>query len=203
MSLSPAILDAMVKAGCSAEQIAAAVKAGLAEDEARAEAKREQARERKRRQRSRNVTQCHADNEGQRVTDGGNEDAPLPLSPNDNNSNPHTPAPETQTPARVRGEDFPMPDFCEDPQLWRDFKANRKAKRLPNTPSAHAKLLRDIHKLADDEWPPGKLFAEIVARGWAAAHDPRPSKSPANDRQDTSTASTADRVRANLGRPHR
>lgn len=113
------------------------------------------------------------------VTDG--DAAPLALPPKDNNSNPPTHTPE-HTPRARKADDFPMPEFCRDEQTWRDFKANRKAKRLPCTPSAHAKLLRDIERLSDDEWPPGRLFEEIVARGWAAAHDPRETRKPSNDR---------------------
>jgi hypothetical protein len=73
-----------------------------------------------------------------------------------------------------------MPVWCPNRQLWVDFKANRKAKRLPNTATAHAKLLRDIETLSDNDWPPGRLFEAIVARGWAAAHDPREASTPRN-----------------------
>ena len=120
--------------------------------------------------------------------------APLALPPKDNNSNPPTHTPE-HTP-RARGpwdahvsawldwrkkNPFPKPSWTDE-QTWRDFKANRKAKRLPCTPSAHARLLRDIERLSDDEWPPGRLFEEIVARGWAAAHDPRETRKLSHDR---------------------
>lgn len=187
MSLSAAILDAMVASGCTAEQIAAVVKAALASDDARLEQKREKDRERKRRQR-------HAMSRAVTRTDAESTDTPLSRPPNDINSNPPTHTPGEQTPARVRADDFPKPDFCESDQLWRDFKANRKAKRLPCTPSAHAKLIRDIHALADEDWPPGRLFAEIVARGWAAAHDPRENRKPNNDnrRQGNNNQHTAD-----------
>ena len=49
MSLSPAVLDAMLEAGCTAEQIVAAVKADAAADDARREAKRAHNAERQRR----------------------------------------------------------------------------------------------------------------------------------------------------------
>ncbi len=86
-----------------------------------------------------------------------------------------TPRPHTHPDVNSRAREadpFPKPEWA-DPQHWRDLKANRKAKRLPNTATAHAKFLRDIDKLSDDEWPPGRLLEAIVARGWAAAYDPR------------------------------
>ncbi|MBB4859649.1 hypothetical protein HNO88_002978 [Novosphingobium chloroacetimidivorans] len=78
----------------------------------------------------------------------------------------------------TKADPFPRPDWA-DAGVWRDLLVNRKAKRLPNTPTAHAKLLKDIMAMSDDEWPPGRLLEAIVARGWAAAYDPRV---PANDR---------------------
>lgn len=99
-------------------------------------------------------------------------DPALSPSPNENNSNPHPHTHPDNTP-RARGADqFPRPEWAST-QLWADLKANRKAKRLPNTATAHAKFLRDIAALETDEWPPGRLLEAIVARGWAAAYDPR------------------------------
>ena len=67
MSLSPAVIDAMVAAGCTVEQLAAAMKADLAEVEARETRKREMATERKRRQRAK-ASKRHAMSRGQSVT---------------------------------------------------------------------------------------------------------------------------------------
>jgi hypothetical protein len=53
VTISPAVLDAMLAAGCSAEQIVAAVKADLAETEARREGKRANNAERQQRFRDR------------------------------------------------------------------------------------------------------------------------------------------------------
>lgn len=75
--------------------------------------------------------------------------------------------------ARARKADpFPMPDGT-DPEHWRDFLANRKRKSLPNTPSAHKRLLADIAKFTDDEWPPGRLIELAAGKGWASVNDPR------------------------------
>src|SRR5690606_30179294 len=90
--------------------------------------------------------------------------------------------PDGDTPRARKADPFPMPEWVLDPQHWTDLKANRKAKRLPNTPTAHAKFLRDIATLVDDEWPPGRLLEAIVGRGWAAAYDPRETRKPRNDR---------------------
>ena len=110
----------------------------------------------------------------------------LSPSPNDYNSNPHPHThPDNTTRARD-AEPFPKPEWA-DPQVWRDLKANRRAKRLPCTPTAHAKLMKDINKLTDDDWPPGRLLQAIVARGWAAAYDPREDRKPSNDRHTKPT----------------
>lgn len=67
MSLTPEIIDAMLESGCTAEQIAAVVKAALLKqeqkDQSEITAKREAARLRKQKQREKendDVTQCHA-----------------------------------------------------------------------------------------------------------------------------------------------
>lgn len=138
-------------------------------------------------------------NKASQVTESDACDAAPALSPspNENNSNPH---PHTHPDINTAREAFPKPDWC-DPQVWRDLKANRKAKRLPCTATAHAKLLRDLDKLTDDDWPPGRLLAEIVARGWAAAYDPREAKSPHVRSQQPSRPTTrqiGERVAASL-----
>lgn len=176
VSLTPAMLDAMVSAGCTSEQIAAVVKASLCEQDARRENKRANNAERQRRYRERH---SNADNALEDVTVCDSVTSPpLSLPPNENNSNPPTHThPDVTTRAR-KADPFPRPDWCSE-QIWNDLKANRKAKRLPNTASAHAKLLRDLEAMSDDDWPPGRLLEAIVARGWAAAYDPRENR---NDR---------------------
>ncbi len=167
MSLSPAVLDAMLAAGCTAEQIVAVVKADLEAHESQMAEKRQKDAERQRKHRERNaesrdvtVTECDS------VTD------PLSRPPNENNSNPptHTPG---DIPRARKGADFPMVD-CTDPDTWADFLRNRKAKKLPNTASAHRKLVADLADIsARTGWPPGRVFAACVAKGWGAIYDPR------------------------------
>jgi hypothetical protein len=66
---------------------------------------------------------------------------------------------------------------CSTPELWADFLKNRKAKRLPNTASAHRKLQTDLAAMAAQTgWPPGQVFAACVAKGWGAIYDPRDLK---------------------------
>lgn len=99
---------------------------------------------------------------------------------------------------------FPRPWWVNS-GLWRDFKANRKAKRLPNTVSAHDKLLRDVEAMAARTgWPPGEVFAACVAKGWGAIYDPRettndrPKQRPSTTRQplvDLARAVAADMER--------
>lgn len=72
-----------------------------------------------------------------------------------------------------RAEPFPRPDWAEPP-LWADFLKNRKAKRSPNTATAHAKMMTDMARWsAETGWPPGEVFRVCVAKGWAGIYDPR------------------------------
>ncbi len=90
MSLSAAVIDALVATGATVEQLAAAMKASLAEQEEKVAARREKDAIRQRKSRaSRNVT----------VTSCDTTDEPLSRPPNEINSNPptHTPEPETRT----------------------------------------------------------------------------------------------------------
>lgn len=172
------LMQALADAGAPMEAILIAVRA-LEEKDAELGRKRAIERDRKRRQRAKEQDTDGTVTGQSRDTDGTVTDTPsLSLPPNENNSNPPTHThPDVTTRAR-KADPFPRPDWCSE-QIWNDLKANRKAKRLPNTASAHAKLLRDLEAMSDDDWPPGRLLEAIVARGWAAAYDPRENR---NDR---------------------
>ena len=177
MSLSPAIIDAMVAAGASVEVLAAAMKADLVERSGQVAVKREKDAERQRQHRARNAVSRDVT-----VTNGDSVTGP-PLSrpPNENISNPPTHTPVINT-TRARGGDFPMLD-CADPALWADFLKNRKAKRLPNTASAHRKLQSDLAQVSvRSGWPPGEVFAACVANGWGAIYETDEMKGKCNGR---------------------
>lgn len=172
MSLTAAMIDAMIASGCSAEQIGAVVKAGIAEAEVRREAKRENNAERQRRFRAKRSS---------RKSNARN--ALPPVTP---------PIEELHTPGSVvspdgetqngTGNPFPKPDWAEA-QLWADFLKNRQRKKAPNTATAYAGFLADIDRLTDDEWPPPRLLRHATAKGWAGIYDPRDKQ---NDRAATS-----------------
>jgi hypothetical protein len=108
---------------------------------------------------------------------------PLSLPPNENISNPPTHTPEKHTPAR-RGLDFPMLD-CTDAATWRDFLRNRKTKGLPNTESAHRKLVRDLAAMVERTgWPPGRVFQACVEQGWGAIYETDEMKGAGNGRSN-------------------
>lgn len=67
---------------------------------------------------------------------------------------------------------FPKPEGV-DAQVWRDFLANRQRKRLPNTSTAHKRLMDDLRRLSDAEWSIPRLLENAAARGWAGIYDPR------------------------------
>lgn len=104
--------------------------------------------------------------------------------------NTHTPCVspngEPQSTAVAARDEFPKPDFCDDDQVWADFLKNRKRKRLPNTATAHKGLLDDINRIADDEWPPGRLLRHAAAKGWGGIYDPRDTGKPKHDKPPAS-----------------
>lgn len=71
-------------------------------------------------------------------------------------------------PARKR-DDFPKPAWAEA-QVWSDFLANRRRKKLANTPTAHKAFLDDIARLTDDAWPPGRLLSVATGKGHGAIY---------------------------------
>lgn len=77
MTISPAVLDAMVAAGCTAEQIAAVVKADMAANEDKRAEKRSKDAERQRRHRARNA-ESHSVT---RDTSDTSPSSPVPLVP--------------------------------------------------------------------------------------------------------------------------
>lgn len=129
------------------------------------------------------------------------ETSSLPLPPNEYISNPPTPThPDRDTPPARKAarfpSAFPCPAWADEP-VWADLLKNRKAKRLPNTATAHRKFVQAVEVMADEAWPPGRLLEAIVARGWAGAYDPRENR---NDRPVQSSQS-ASGYRASAARP--
>lgn len=198
MSLTAAVIDALVAAGATVEQLAAVVKADVAEREAaeaaRLETKRSGNAERQARYRERHrndsnalhdVTECYA------VTPPPSLDK-SPQTPKINPT-PHVHgegAPEREAPAKA----WACPEGV-NPEHWRDFRANRRRKSLATTPTAYDHQLELLAKFASDEWPPGRLVQRAAEKGWGTIVDPseyetpRNGKRPANDRPDQQHAS--------------
>ena len=191
----------LVAKGLSAEDILEIAESMDAPRQRSAAAER-QARYRARRKAEEEQADAVTDGVTDNVTRDGNErNAPplsRPLSPQTPLTPTHTPG--TQTPARVRADDFPCPDWCE-PAVWRDLKANRRTKKLTNTPTAHKRFVEAIEAMADEHWPPGRLVEAIAAKGWGGPHDPRDDRKPNNDnrKQPSSGSNTAALARQKLG----
>jgi len=58
------------------------------------------------------------------------------------------------------------------PGHWRDFRANRRRKKLTDTETAYAHLLRLLERFATAEWPPGRLVEKAAEKGWGTIVDP-------------------------------
>lgn len=149
MTLKAEVLDALLEAGASAEMIVAAVKADMAEDEARREQRREGNAERQRRFKARK----RRGNAGNALSDVTPpiEDHTPPVSSDE----------ETSVVAKSK------PDKPEDvtPQTWRDFTAHRAKLKFPVSETALIGIRREAVKAG---WTMEAALAECVTRGWRA-----------------------------------
>lgn len=167
--LSPEMIDAMVAAGLTAEQMAALVKAQLAAqaaaDEARRAAKREQATERQRRKRERDrkpVTHVTRDNALQGVTE---RDTPSEVPPKDNNSNPPPTSPGSDADASALPA-VSVGEVSVNDQIW-----NSKAALADLSGKSEASVGKWIGKALKDH-PPDVVKQGIDAALHAGTRDP-------------------------------
>jgi hypothetical protein len=167
MSLSAAVLDALVAAGATQEQLVAAMKADIAE-RARAEAerlekKREGNRTRQRRKRnavSRDVTPVTRDK--------------CDTPPNESILSPREASEAKASLPQPRPWSLPVGVSL---QVWTDFLTNRKRKRFPNTPTAWKSFTDDLVRVSlQTGIPPPKLIEQCTAKGWGAIYDPRDNR---------------------------
>jgi hypothetical protein len=173
VSLSAAVIDALLLSGATREQIAAAMKADIAErhaiEAARLEAQKEGNRTRQQRKRER-------DNAASRdVTEVTRDARDTPRgSPKENNQTPSLPPAEVSEP----DGSSPQPRPWSLPagvslQVWTDFKKNRAKKRLPNTDTAWKGFQDDLARVSlQTGIPPPKLIERCTAKGWGAIYDP-------------------------------
>lgn len=184
MAINPAVLDALLQAGATAEMIVAAVKADLANDEARREAKRANNAERQRRYRVRHGDEITQNNASNALRDVTERDPSLsrPLSPQTPLTPTHT-HPDNNTRARKGGTPA-KPENVSD-QVWSDFLDLRKRKRAPLTETALAGIKREAEKAG---WSLEAALAKCLARGWQgleaawlATEGPPGRTAPSND----------------------
>lgn len=172
MSLTAAVIDAMVAAGCTAEQLGAAMKASLAEQEAKRESRREgnAARQRKFKAKRRG----NAGNALPSVTPPIEEIIP-PVSSDE----------ETRPVRKSKAGTVAKPAGVADP-VWRDFTRQRKT---PVSETALDGIEQEARKAG---WSLNAALAEAVARGWQSfkaewveSSPSKPPGGPANDFLDS------------------
>ena len=169
MSLSAAVLDALVAAGATQKQLVAVMKADIADRERveveKLEKKREGNRARQQRKRARN-----AKSRVTAVTERDARDHP----PNER---------DNLTPREVSEAEASSPQPWALPAgvsllVWTDFLSNRKRKRLGNTPTAWKSFLADLGRVSSQTGiPPPQLIERCTAKGWGAIYDPREQRS--------------------------
>lgn len=154
MGLSSAVIDALVASGCTVEQLAAAMKADLAEQEARRAAKRENNAERQRRFKAKRKGET-LDNAGNALPDVTALDKKGPQTPK--KINPEDPPISPQKRAVVPAK----PDDVTEP-TWTDWLALRRSKRAPVTLGVIDGARQEAAKLG---WTLEKTLATWVFRG--------------------------------------
>jgi hypothetical protein len=156
MSLSAAVIDALVATGATVEQLAAAMKADLAEAEQRLAEKRAKDAARQRKSRlSRAVT----------VTPCDTTDAP----PNDIYSNPPPPS-ETKVSSggkRCRAKPtFELPKIIPT-ELWEAFEQTRRVKKKPLTDFGRKQLVGKLESIAAAGWN----IEDVMTKAIIGQHD--------------------------------
>lgn len=162
--MSADLLARLIEAGTPAALVAeVAMELGKAEAERTILAERRK-NERERKARSRDIT-------GQDVTERDERDRlpSLDKSPQTPKINP-TPLVHTHE-TRTRSAAWPCPEGV-NPDHWRDFMGNRRRKKLANSETAYAGVLRDLENLTDADWPPGRLVEHAAAKGWGSINKP-------------------------------
>lgn len=154
MSLTASMIDAMVASGCSAEQMGAIMKAGIAEQEKarieRLEAQRVGNAERQQRFRDKRVTRHNRSNTLRSVTPPIEEIIP-PVSSDE----------ETKPTAKRNGHPA-KPANVQD-QTWLDFCAHRKKKGAQITENVIAGIEREATAAG---WTLDAAMIELVNRNW-------------------------------------
>lgn len=87
-----------------------------------------------------------------------------------------------------------------DRQHWVDLLANRKAKKLKNTATAYAGLIRDLDQLCAKGWTRGQLVQYAAEKGWGAIYEPSERNGAASGRPSGYVDRGAVRTEGNLQR---
>lgn len=160
MTISPAVLDAMLAAGCSAEQIVAAVKADLAETEVKREAKRANNAERQQRFRDRRKGKKEARNTNN--ASNALRGVTPPIERIHTPQSDFSPDGEKQTAARKKRAEPSRPADVS-PQVWSDFLAMRRRMRADVSETVISGFRREADRVG---WPLEQAISECVVRNW-------------------------------------
>jgi len=203
MSLSVAVIDALLATGATREQIAAAIKADIAvregEEAAKLEAKREGNRRRQARKRERDSNAESRVTAVTAVTARDARDTPPKVPPKEINQTPSSPPVEASEP----NGSSPQPRPWSLPvgvslQVWTDFLGNRKRKRLGTTPTAWKAFNDDLRRVSSQTGiPPPQLIEQCTAKGWGAIYDPTDQRDQRHERVGNPTGTAVERILGN------
>ncbi len=173
------LLTRLIEAGTPATLVAEVAMLAARADAAGEAIEKRRAVDRERQTRRRHATSRDITLDSVTARDVTNEPSPSPPPLLPPQTPPITPPPLPHpegfnaSTRKGRASGWGCPEGVE-PKHWADVLVNRKSKRLANTATAYAGILRDLAKLSDDEWPPGRIIQHAAERGWGAIFDPRP-----------------------------
>lgn len=146
------IIDAMVESGCTAEQLAAVVKASLAKQEEEIAKKREGARLRKQKQRER---------ESQKSNDSHAMSRDVTVTKKQK---------EKRTKKEKIKNNIYIPPYIP-PELWEQYKLHRVQKKSKLTPIAEQRALAKLERMKDQGQDPAKVIEQSLENGWVGLFD--------------------------------
>ena len=174
MSLTPSMIDAMLAAGCTAEQIAAVVKASLVDGEAKAAEKRAKDAERQRKSRanrglSRDVTVTECDERDELLDKEKSPTPPKEINPPSGDKSP------SGKPRPRKADDFELPERIPA-EPWAEFVTMRRRMGKPLTPRAKQLAVEKLDELATAGWPPGEVLNNSILNSYQGLVPPKENR---------------------------
>ena len=171
--ITPEMVDAMIESGCTAEQLAAVVKASLKSQQKGIEEKREKDRQRKRLSRAKN---------SQVIENKENVSRGQPVTECDKK--------RKKEPKKEKNSNIILPPYIP-PQLWEEFSQMRKEKRKPLTERTANGVIKKIEEYRQQGHDPPDLLRRAIDHEWLTVY---PRKNDENTNRDSTKPTRSEKI---------